>query len=235
MIRSRPLHKWIGIVVGIILLMWSVTGIVLMIPGPRPAVNARVLDVHQATVSPAQAALAAGGDSALNIRAMSLIQIHDQLVYRIDTGRRPILIGASSGQRLEIGAELAEAIAREGTGGTSAPATVDLVLNHDGLYTTGSLPVWRVRFGDGVPAHVTQQDGTLVPPGSRSRFRAVSHDLHNFSILRELIPANWFYRSSAILLAAVSVISIVTGYWLAWPRRRRVRTTEPMSIATNKW
>jgi uncharacterized iron-regulated membrane protein len=236
MIRARQLHKWIGIFVGIILLMWAVTGIVLMVPARRPEVRTRPLQLEGATLSPQQALAIAAGDSAGAVRTVSLIQIHDRIAYRIDRGRRPILVDAATGARMEITAALAEAVAREAMNQAGGKVDVAAVRKHDAYYPTGSLPVWRVTFegAEGAPSHVNRLDGTFIPAGSRSRLHSLAHDLHNFSIVQEVIAADWFFRTFAIVAGIVSVVSIITGYWLTLPRRkttRRVRSTEPMSFA----
>ena len=235
--RARSLHKWIGIFVGAVLLMWSVTGVVLMVPGHRPEARARPVPLGRATVSPREALAIALGDSAAEVRAASLVRIHQHVAYRIDSGRRPILVDAESGERIEITATLAEAVAREAMGRAGGTVRVEPVRKHDAFYPAGSLPVWRVRFEgvEGPPSHVSQLDGTFVPAGSRSRFRSLMHDLHNFTIIRKLVTADWFFRTLAIIAGVVSIVSIITGYWLALPRRpanRRVRSTEPMSISS---
>jgi hypothetical protein len=235
MIKIRQLHKWIGIGIGIILLMWSVTGVILMIPGRPPQVRTLPLELEGATVSPQQAIGLASGDSAGAVRSVSLIRVHDRVAYRIDRGRRPVLVDAASGERIEITSALAEAVAREAMNLPTGAVTVAPVTRHDGLYPSGSLPVWRITVAGASsgPSHVSRLDGAFIPAGSRSRFKAVAHDLHNFSILRELVRADWFSRSLAIIAGVVSMASILTGYWLALPRRkpnRRPRSTEPLPI-----
>jgi uncharacterized iron-regulated membrane protein len=230
--RARWLHKWIGIWVGIVLLMWTVTGIILMVPGPRTEVRVRPIPLSRAVVSPSQALARAGGDSTGEVRSTSLIRIHQHVAYRIDRGRRPLLVDAETGERLEITAALAEAIARDATGRSGGPAEVVTVRKHDALYITGNLPVWRVTFeGVEAPLHVSQLDGALVP--ARSRFRAVVHDLHNMSIVQDLVAGDRFFRAFAIIAGTVALAGILTGYWLALPLRkptRRARSTEPMSV-----
>jgi hypothetical protein len=206
-----------------------------MVPASRPEVRAKPLQLERATVSPQQALTIAQGDSAGAVRAVSLIRIHDRVAYRIDRGRRPVLVDAATGARIEITAVLAESVAREAMGQADGKLEVVAIRKHDSHYPTGSLPVWRVTIegAEGDPAHVNQLDGTFIPGGSRSRFRSLAHDLHNFSIVQEIISADWFFRTFAITAGVVAVISIITGYWLALPRRRatrRVRSTEPMSI-----
>lgn len=233
MIRARQLHKWIGICVGVILLMWAVTGVILLVPGHAPQVRTMPLQLEHATVSPQQAMAIASGGSTGEIRSVSLIRIHDRVAYRIDRGKRPALVDAASGERIEITSVLAEAVAREAMHRPSGSVQIEPVTKHDGLYPSGNLPVWRIRFaGLDAPAHVSQLDGGFLPAG-RSGFRSVAHDLHNFSIIRKVVAASWFSRTLAIIAGLVSVGSILTGYWLSLPTRkagRRARSTEPMSI-----
>lgn len=238
MIRARQLHKWIGIIVGIILLMWAVTGVILMIPGRPPQVATRPIQLEEAVVSPQQALAAAGADSSGAIRSVSLVRIHDRVAYRIDRGRRPVLVDAATGVRMEITPALAEAVAREATSRPSDRAQVEAVKKHDGFYPAGSLPVWRITFAglENSPFHVSQLDGAFLPVG-RSAIRSLAHDLHNFSIIRKVVAAGWFSRTLAIVAGLVSVVSILTGYWLALPRRkpsRRPRSTEPLPIKAQR-
>ena len=231
--RARPLHKWIGIFVGIILLMWCVTGVILMLPAHRQEARARPIPLDRATVSPRHAVAVALGDSVSQARSVSLIRIHQRVAYRIDGGRRPVLVDAETGERLTVTPALAEAVAREALGRTGGNAGVETVRKHDALYFSGNLPVWRVTFDgdDGPPSHVSQLDGAFIP--GRSRFRAIMHDMHNFAIIKEFVAPDWFSRSLAIISGTVAIISIITGYWLALPRRtpnRRTRSTEPMPI-----
>ena len=231
--RARPLHKWIGIFVGIILLMWSVTGVYLMVPAPRQVLRHRPLPLERATISPQQARAIAVGDSGGEVRSASLIHLHERIAYRIESGRRPILVDAETGERFDITAALAESIARNALDRREGKARVEAVRKHDRYYFSGSLPVWRVSFEgvDGPPSHVSQLDGAFVP--ARSRLRAIMHDLHNFAIVQEFVPADWVSRWSAIIAGTVSVLSILTGYWLALPRgraKRRARSTEPMAV-----
>ena len=234
MIKARQLHKWIGIGVGVILLMWSVTGVILMIPGRPPQVRTLPLMLDRATVSPQRAIAIAAGDSTGAIRSVSLIRIHDHIAYRIDRGRRPVLVDAASGERIEITSALAVAVAREAMNRPTGDIKAEPVTRHDGLYPSGSLPVWRITIaGASGPSHVSRLDGAFMPAGSRSRFKSVAHDLHNFSIIRELVRPDWFSRSLAITAGVVSMASILTGFWLALPRRtpnRRPRSTEPLPI-----
>ena len=99
-------HRWLGIVVGIVLVAWCVSGIVLMYYGvPTLSAGERLmrlpaLDLSTVTVTPAEAASLANGDP-FRLR----ISMHgDRPVYRINTGRvfgRWTIVYADTGELIE--------------------------------------------------------------------------------------------------------------------------------------
>jgi hypothetical protein len=82
-------HRWMGIVLGIMLVIWTVSGIVLMYYGlPHLHAGERlarlpVLDASSIRVSPAQAATRVEGEPF----RMRISMLGDRPVYRINTGR----------------------------------------------------------------------------------------------------------------------------------------------------
>jgi Na+-transporting NADH:ubiquinone oxidoreductase subunit F len=236
--RFRTLHKWIGIVVGLALLMWAITGIIMMLPANRVR-DSRVaaLDLTRATISPAQAlAGLAQRDSTPPVRSLVLIQILDQLVYQVETTRRTLLVSAETGDRFEVTPGMAEAIARASFRGTPGTIGVERLDKYDARYSSGDLPAYRVSLGDQAAtiSYVSARNGSVVSADSRRRMRSVVGKLHDFSALRVLTSSDWVRRGLAIGACVLSIISILTGYWLALPRRspaRRVRSTEPMLSA----
>ena len=154
---------WIGIFVGVVLLMWSVTRVVLMVPGHRPEVAAPG-PLERAAVSPPEALVIALGDSGGEVRRHRWFVFTSESPIALTGGRQPILVDAESGERIEITANLAEAVAREAIGREGGTVRVEPLRKHDAFYPAGSLPVWRVRFEgvEGGPSHVSQLDGTFV-------------------------------------------------------------------------
>ena len=88
LMRARSLHKWIGIFVGVVLLMWSVTGVVLMVPGHRPEVAARPIPLERAAVSPPGGPGHRPGRQWRGGQSGIAVCIHQRVAYRID-GRPP--------------------------------------------------------------------------------------------------------------------------------------------------
>lgn len=235
--RARPIHKWMGILVGLVLLMWTVTGIIMVLPVKRVRdTGNKPLDAGRATVSPAQAlARLTEPDSTAAVRSIALIQILDNVVYQVETRRRTVLINAETAEPFEISAAVAGRIARGALRGTPGNVTVEHLTSYDARYSSGDLPAFRVSLGDSAStvSYVSARNGSIVSADSRRRLRSIVGKLHDFSAIKAVIGADWVHRFLAITACVVSIISIFTGYWLALPRRqvaRRTRSTEPMSI-----
>lgn len=234
--RARDLHKWMGIVIGLALLMWTITGIIMVLPGKRVRdTSNKPLDVGRAVVSPAQAlARLSERDSSGAVRSIALIQILDNVVYQVETRRRTVLVNAETGEPYEISEAVAERIARATFRGTAGNVAVERLTSYDTRYSSGDLPAFRVALGDSAStvSYVSARNGAIVSADSRRRLRSIVGKLHDFSVIKAVIGADWVHRGLAITACVLSIISIFTGYWLALPRRqvsRRVRSTEPMS------
>ena len=234
--RARTLHKWMGIVIGLALLMWTTTGIIMVLPVKRVRdTGDRPLPVGRAVISPAQAMARIAGDSAPRIRSVALVQIADHVVYQLETRRRSVMVNAETGEPFEISAPVAEQVARGAFRGTAGKVTVEELTAYDARYSGGDLPTFRVSLGDSARtvSYVSARTGAIVTADSRRRLRGIVGKLHDFSAIKAIISADWVHRGLAISACVLSIISIFTGYWLALPRRqtaRRARSTEPMSI-----
>lgn len=236
--RARTLHKWIGIVIGLALLMWTTTGIVMVLPVKRARDGElKPLEVGRAVISPAQAiARLSEGDSTPRVRSVALIQIADNVVYQVETRRRSVLINAETGEPFEISAAVAEQVARDAFRGMPGEVTVERLTEYDARYSGGDLPAYRVSLGDtaATVTYVSARNGTVVSADSRRRFRAVVGKLHDFSAIKAVISNDWVHRGLAITACALSIVSLFLGYWLALPQRKKTRragrSTEPMSI-----
>jgi Na+-transporting NADH:ubiquinone oxidoreductase subunit F len=236
--RARTVHKWMGIVIGLVLLMWTITGIIMVLPMKRLRdTGLKPIEVARATISPAQVvARLAERDSTPPVRSIGLVMIADNVVYQVETRRRTLLINAETGEPFEISAAVAEQVARASLQGTPGQVAVERLTQYDARYSGGDLPTYRVSLGDSANtvSYVSARNGSIVSADSRRRLRGVVGKLHDFSAIKAVISADWVRRSLAITACVLSIISIFTGYWLAWPRnqvaRRPGRSTEPMSL-----
>jgi hypothetical protein len=99
-------HRWLGIALGIMFVIWSVSGIVLMYSGiPHLSAGERLdrlppLDLSTATIGPAEAVTSTPGDPF----RLRVSMLGDRPVYRINTGHvfgRWTLVFADTGETLE--------------------------------------------------------------------------------------------------------------------------------------
>jgi uncharacterized membrane protein YkoI len=216
-------HKWVGVSVGAVLLMWIVTGVLLSAGEGRGQGRAAPPDYARATVSPAAAVAAATtGDSGLRgIRAVELDRLGDRVIYRVKGAPRgTALIDATTGVRIVISESLARELAQRAVpGGTIESA--ELIRANDRGYP-GSLPAWRVRFADADATwfHLGLQDGLVNISTTTSRTSSTLHGLHTFGSLTALHIERRHIRLLLIGASLVALAVVVTGYVLSLPRRR---------------
>ncbi len=218
------IHKWIGIGVGVFLLMWIVTGMLLSGGEGRPSPARPLPDFHAAIISPAQAVLAATtGDSALGgVKALEIDRLGERVVYRVVGAPRGIaLVDAASGQRIRVTDSLARALAQGQMPGATIRG-VEMLSTHDRGYPGGRLPVWRVSLEDpeGTSIQVGVADGVVSRSTTGSRLSSTLHGLHTFGSLQVLRLERPAIRRWLMAVSLVALVSVLTGYYLALPRRR---------------
>lgn len=232
------LHKWIGISVGVFLFVWLVSGIVMILPMQRlaPAQGPGNVDLTTLTLAPAEAlALVRSreGDTA-RVFNYSLVVIGGEAYYRIQMkGGANHLISATTGERLVIGPERAETLARAGLSSSAPVTSVTEVKAHSLGYANGPLPAWRVEFGDGrkTVAWVGARDGSVSHDTRLRRVRSFVAQMHTFDQLRTLTGSKLLARGSLGTLSAITILLVLTGYYLALPKRWRRRAEPPRSGA----
>lgn len=219
---SRSVHRWIAYVLGALVILWVVTGVVMMFP-PPPTIRAgsAQIDVATAVRSPSEA-LQAITETARPIRSVKLTDLGGRLVYDfIARGGAHILVDAASAQRVMLSDSLAVSLVRAVMVDSSASYSVRRITDHDQDYRFGVLPAFRVEVNDATRTIVhVAADGSITSTSSRSRLRAVMAALHEFQLPGNLIPG----RPRKMLLlgaSAFTIILAITGYILALPVRRR--------------
>ena len=145
----RVLHKWIGLVIGLQFLLWTISGAGMALldmeevaGGARPEAS----DVRQADTDGWPRVQAELADT--KVRNVSLQPLLGQYVYQVGTPAGTMLFDAASGARTRVDATLARNIATaDYAGGGPVKAVVPLskltlaVREHE-------LPIWRVDFDD---------------------------------------------------------------------------------------
>jgi hypothetical protein len=209
-------HKWIGVSIGVILAMWLFTGII-MVTGPRPpSPPIPRLDFSAAVISPAQAS----GKSNAPVIRIDLIAMGTAPIYKLSTAKGTVLVDARNGELVVINDSLAMVIARQASG-ISAPAKAKRVGSGEGA--SG----YRVVFSDKASTVVEIEAGGATRVTDKlKRFRNVMGGLHTFGVLRGVNASRGTIAGLVIVIAGTALISVVTGYFMALPRRRRSRLSQ---------
>lgn len=219
---SRKFHRWIAYVLGALVMLWVVSGVVMMFPPPPTIRGASTpLDPALAVRSPSEAvqALPAAGR---RVRGVTLRDLAGRLVYDfVGQNGAHILVDATTARRVELNDSLAVELARRVMFDSTVQYTVRQITEHDQKYRFGLLPAYRVEVEDTPRTilHVTP-DGNITSTSKRSRLRAVMAALHEFQIPGDLIPP----KPRKLLLLGASALTIIlslTGYILTLPVRRR--------------
>lgn len=229
----RTWHKWIGIAIGVVLLLWVVSGIAMIAP-MSPVVWGTgmaelTIDIDDVMVTPNDAVSIAGGSVAARrdaaIRSVTLRPLLDAVVYQVTPTRgEPVLVDAGTGELIAITAERAAAIASSAMPG-GAPASIERIVSAPIGYN-GRIPAWRVSFSDraATEAIVAEATGEMARTQRRDRLMmVVGHYVHVFVPLKKLPGGDTTRKAAMVGTGLVALLSIVSGYWLALPARLRRR------------
>jgi hypothetical protein len=147
----RWLHLWGGVIVGIQIILWVVSGLV-MVARPMDEVRGTVLRRE----APASLAMPAQLPALKGVERLELGQLLGRPVWKLTDGQGKRLLDAASGQPIAITAGEAEAVARAGTM-MSGPAVVTPVTPAAPASDWREPNGWRVAFGDDTRVYVTTQ------------------------------------------------------------------------------
>lgn len=161
----RRVHKWVGLVVGVQLVLWAVSGAgmalldhdAVMGHGAEHAASTVTLDAGVAP--PAALASALGG----SVTGLELRTLHDRPVYEATTPAGVRLVDARTALPLVVDARLARDVAAHGT--TDNPVRAVAHLPTPTLEARGHAgPVWRVDFtdADNTTVYVAEDTGRVV-------------------------------------------------------------------------
>jgi hypothetical protein len=227
--RIRTLHKWIGVGIGLVLVMWLVTGIVMGLPNPsgggagRTSPDVAWLD---ATLSPADAVrlVREQDTTAAVLNSVTLHTVLDQPVYRVALRRqRGVLISAITGDRITIDRDLAVRIGNATFTKPPEVTSVDRLTAHSMSYPNGRLPAFRIAYDDesSTVLFIVQDEGTVVSTDRRRRTRAALASLHDFHVIRVTLGRASVQEAVLVGTGVVCLVVTLLGYWLALPGRWR--------------
>ena len=236
---SRLGHRWVGLVVGLQLLIWTVSGLYMVamdldfIHGDPLVRNVKpTFDLHVSRVTMAQLTQQReGAIETLRLRALP----DGRQVYEIGQGGQLSLFDASTGARLSPLPESRIAdLARYYYAGTGRVASIALLSREEDRpqeIQTRKLPIWRVDFDDRLETslYLHPDTGTLVVRRHRFwRWFDFLWSLHIMDYVEREDVNNPLLRVAAPL----AFVTAAFGGWLAFHsfgflqrRRRRTRGT----------
>lgn len=239
-------HRWVGIVICIVFLIWFPSGIGMMY-WTMPSVTAAdrlerspALDAAAIVLSPAQAAEALGVEATpAQIR---LNTFDGRPAYRIGGGRGGggRIVYADTGEiQDEVSTPMRHRIAAAWTGQPAADATVTSVTEVDQWTVQGGLrnirPLYKYSWPNGEQLYLAGNSGEVVQyttTGSRiaAHVSAIPHWIY-YTPIRKHQP---FWLQFMIWTAGIgtigSIIGVVVGVWMYSPRKRYRNNGAPTSI-----
>lgn len=228
--QYRTLHKWIFIFMGVFIIAWSLSGVLMVLPnhwfGAVTRSNQPAANYHNITLSPVQAiaSLERHTGTRPDVQHIQLQQIHSYLLYRINAkGQDPVYINSQTGEYFEFTPELAEEITRINFEIDTPLEESIRLTEHDISYPFGQLPIFRVRFTDqkGVSYFVSERNATVYRSSTLSRIRSAINSLHTFQPLKLLTDSEVIKKSLLVFTGTLSLLGAIIGYILTFPAGRK--------------
>jgi hypothetical protein len=238
------LHRWLGVALCVLFLLWFPTGIVLMY-WDFPSVSAADRLQHAAPIdgatirlSPAEAYLRL--DESQPPGQTRLTTYDGRPVYRFRTGRAERIVYADTGdEQVEVTPALMQRLASAWTGRPAAAATVEPVTAVDQWTVQGPFrsasPLWRYSWPTGEQVYVSESTGEVEQATTRGSrlaawFGAIPHWFY-FTPLR----ANGVQWSRVVIWTSgvgtvAALLGMAIGIWMYSPSKRYRYAGAPTSI-----
>lgn len=213
-------HKWIGLIVGVQVVVWMLSGAVMSI-FPIEKVRGEdniakqqplLLDGLTGLIAPEAAAVAAGGSAT----AVTLTGLAGDPVYEVKTadGSTALVDARSAALLSPISEALARRIAEADFAGDLAAASARLVTEEGGDYR-GRLPAWRIQFADpdDTRIYVAAHDGRV------SARRNDTWRIYDFFWMLHIMDYETHEDFNTPLLVIASLLGLgvaITGIPLLW-------------------
>ena len=216
---ARTLHKWLGLFVGLPLVLWTVSGFYMVvvdldfIHGDPLVRNLRTpVTFEDAKIGFAEIARSHPQETHISLRALPG-RVPPVYEVRSDTGKK--LIDAADGQVLSpLPGQMIEALAGAYYAGSGALRSATLLEGTPPLEIQArALPLWRVEFDDWLDTtlYIHPDTGALVTRRHRFwRWFDFFWMLHIMDYEQRTDVNNTLLR----VTSAVSLIGVASGIWL---------------------
>jgi len=210
----RVLHKWIGLLIGVQFLIWTISGAGMALidmgavgGGARP--EPALVHLSASDGWPKVQTELAG----TAVESVSLRPLLNRYVYDIETPAGTVLFDATSGQRVHIDASAARRIATAAYPGGAAVKAVTSLDRLTPAVREHELPIWRVDFNDPQNSsfYVSGSNGTLLERRNDSwRVWDILFMLHSM----DYVNRSDFNHPLIITVGFAAVWLTITGLWL---------------------
>lgn len=230
LLSMRWWHNWLSVFLGVLLVLWVVSGLIMLLPVSDIAKagtgTGKPIAWTDVSVSPAQAAASAAVAGGGSVRGLEMKRIRDKIAYMVrlkPTGT--VLVDGATGEILTITDSLAAAIAADAVpGGLSALVRVQRVDQPGDFHGHGPLPAWRVTFKDAARTeawvHIPTGDVRRSTQGDRTK-NTWGHNAHVFAPMNDGPGGNRARLGTLWMTSILSLIAMAAGYWLSLPARWR--------------
>ena len=214
----RKIHKWVGLVIGLQFVLWTISGAVMaLLDMEKVGGHSAPAAVHASEPWPAGLLDPASFGS---VEKLTLRRLVDRPIYEVAAGGAPRLIDARTGQSVMIDATTAEAISRQAFHHEAPVKSVERLEKANLEAREHAGPMWRVNFADeeNSSAYVSATTGrALVNRGNTWRTWDFVWMLHNM----DYVNRTSFNHPLIIFVAFATLWISFTGFYLLFKSFRR--------------
>lgn len=150
MFLIRTLHKWFGLILGLQLLLWTISGAMMALLDHHKVSGEHTVRAPAPLAAPTQLVPIGTLAEAVGapVQSVKLRPLNDRYVYEVKAAARTSMLDAASGKPVVIDAAAARGLATAAYVGEGKITAVEPVARH-GLETRGLvLPLWKASFDD---------------------------------------------------------------------------------------
>lgn len=220
------IHKWVGLIVGLQILAWSVSGLYMTwvpiekVRSENLVRAAPVRDLRKATgLISAESAVAA---ARVSVSRLELVDIAGRWMWRIDSAGKPhMLIDAEQGKVVSpLDEQAAREIALYDYAGKGKIAALQLIEKNPPIEYRKAAPVWQIAFDDADNTHIYVEPLTGKVAARRSDVWRTYDFLWSLHIM-DYGKREDFSHWPIIVMSLLALILSVTGIGLLvirfWP------------------
>ena len=214
----RKIHKWVGLILGLQFVLWTLSGSVMALLDSDKVGGHSAAPVNM-TAQPWPADMVPPAVGA-GVQGLTLRRIIDRPVYEVKDQQGVQLLDARSGQRILIDAGLAQNIARDAFQHKSAISSVEHLAKANLEARDHAGAMWRVNFTDeeNSSSYISAETGrALVNRGDTWRLWDIAWMLHNM----DYVNRTSFNHPLIIFVAFGALWLSFTGFYLLFKSFRR--------------